>query len=397
MTSLKETQNHGRAMSSKQKTPLLVHLNPSIPPTSLTSKTFAMSDKGQDDSTEQKPQQVEAPDKTKEKKDEEKGQSKGEQQDQEHDLTTFLSDSQCKDFILLVATITERMRKVIESNFDAHATLDKNLIGDPNLSEDEKINNIDPGKVDVDAHEKEKKALADREKELSAPDVKKLKEDALSNYDEWRSAFMKRVGEAVHQPDQAESQMAEAAKNYEAPPTAQDQTQTALGEKGAKVEQKVPKLENVFPRVKTPLTKLSMAQRRLILHSVLLLLISLERYTARSRVLLIYLTSSLKLGTRALQEEEVKTSQGLLESAQEINADKEAKERADASQQSRKWKTRAAVAAGAAVVGISGGMAAPMVASGVGALMGGLGLGATAAAECKSPYPHSPNILAVPN
>ncbi|KAL8711006.1 MAG: hypothetical protein Q9225_007196 [Loekoesia sp. 1 TL-2023] len=330
-----------------------------------------MSEKGQDESKEQPEQMTD-----------EKEQPKEQKPDPEQDLTTFLSDSQCKDFTLLVATITERMRRTIESNFDARATLNKDLLGDPSKSDEEKINNadIDPGKVDVSAFEKEKKALAEREKELSAPNVKQLKDDALASYDEWRLTFMRRIGEAVHLKDEAEKQIAEAAEHYEPPATPTAPHHTASGEAGEKVEQRAPKLEDLFPRVKTSLTKLSLAQRRLILHSVLLLLISLERYTARSRVLLLYLTSSLKLGTKALQEEEVKIAKGLLESAQQINADKEAQEKITASQQSRKWKTRAATVAGAAVVGISGGMAAPMVASGVGAIMGGLGLGATAAA-----------------
>ena len=333
-----------------------------------------MSDKGQDESKKQ-------PDQTTEKQE----QPKEQKPDSEQDLTTFLSESQCKDFTLLVATITERIRRTIESNFDPAATLDKNLIGDSGQSEEEKINNvdIDPGKVDVGAYEKEKKALAEREKELSAPDVKQLKDDALASYDEWRRTFMKRIGEAVNLETEAENQIADAAEHYEPPPTSTAPQHTVSGEAGEKVEQRAPKLEDLFPRVKTSLTKLSLGQRRLVLHSVLLLLISLERYTARSRVLILYLTSSLKLGTKALQDEEVKIAKGLLESAQQINADKEAQEKIAASQQSRKWKVRAATVAGAAVVGISGGMAAPMVASGVGALMGGVGLGATAAAGCE--------------
>ncbi|KAL8939522.1 MAG: hypothetical protein Q9216_003308 [Gyalolechia sp. 2 TL-2023] len=354
-------------MSSKPKTPLLIHLTRPNPfPSSHKPQIFTMSDKASDESKGQT---------------EETQEEQEEQKDPEQDLTTFLSDEQCKDFTLLVATITERMRRVIEANFDPRATLNTDLIGDPNQTDEEKINNanIDPGQADVNAYENEKKLLAEREKELSAPNVKQLKEDALANYDEWRLTFMKRIGEAVHLKDQVEKHIADAAEHYEPSATATTQ-HTASSEAVEKAERKAPKLEDLFPRVKTSLTKLSLAQRRLVLHSVLLLLISLERYTARSRVLLLYLTSSLKLGTKAFQEEEVKIAKGLLESAQQINADKEAQERITASQQSRKWKTRAATVAGAAVVGISGGMAAPMVASGVGALMGGLGLGATAAA-----------------
>ncbi|KAL8819608.1 MAG: hypothetical protein Q9223_002003, partial [Gallowayella weberi] len=338
-----------------------------------------MSEKGQEDTKDQEEHKVED---QKDQKDNEPEHPKEQKPDPEQDLTSFLSESQCKDFTLLVATITERMRRAIQDNFDPRATL--TLLGDSTTTDDDdKINNpdIDPAKVDVSAYEKERKTLAEREKALSAPNVKKLKEDALSNYDDWRTSFMKRAAEAVHLQDEIEKQITEAADNYEAPSTTTTaRTQTASGEAGEKVEQRAPKLEDIFPRVKTSLTKLSLAQRRLVLHAVLLLLISLERYSARSRVLLLYLTSSLKLGSKALQEEEVKIAKGLLESAQQINADKEAQEKIDASQQSRKWKTRAATVAGAAVVGITGGMAAPMVASGVGAIMGGLGLGATAAA-----------------
>ncbi|KAL8739759.1 MAG: hypothetical protein Q9190_007468 [Brigantiaea leucoxantha] len=301
--------------------------------------------------------------------------------DDQQDLTSFLSESQCEDFALLVAAITERMRRALEATFDPRATLNKDLIGRPGQSEDEKIGSINPGKVDVGAYETEKKRLADREKETSAPEVKKLKEDVLKNFDDWRLQATKRAIEAVHLEKQAEEQIKEAAEAYQEPPPPpiQDVSETQKVE-----DHKVPKLEDVFPRVKTSLTKLSLAQRRLILHSVLLLAISLETYSARSRVLLLFLTSSLKLGTKALQEEEVKVAKGLLESAKEINAEEEAHERVEASKQSRKWKMAAATAAGAAIVGYSGGLAAPMVASGVGAIMGGLGLGTTAAAGCES-------------
>ncbi|KAI4143449.1 MAG: hypothetical protein LQ341_002923 [Variospora aurantia] len=357
-------------MSSKQKKPLLIHLTRPTP--NHNPRIFTMSDKAQDGSQEpEKQPTAEQEDKPKEQK-----------PTPEQDLTSFLSESQCKDLSLLVATITERIRKTIEANFDPRATLNKALIGDPDKSEEDKINSpdIDPASVDVSAFENEKKLLGEREKELSAPNIKQLKDDALANYDKWRLALVKRVVEAVHVRREAETDITEAAEHYEPPTTALPQQNTATGDSVDNVEKRAPKLEEIYPRVKTPLTKLSLAQRRLVLHSVLLLLISLERYTARSRVLLLYLTSSLKLGTKALQEEELKIAKGLLESAQQINADKEAQEKIDASQQSRKWKMRAATIAGAAVVGISGGMAAPMVASGVGAIMGGLGLGATAAA-----------------
>ena len=303
------------------------------------------------------------------------------------DLTTLLDKSQCADFTRLVATITERMRKSILANFDPSATLNKDLLGDSSKSEEDRINNpdLDTGAVDIATYEAEKKKLAENEKQLSAPEVHKLKDDVLQNYDDWRKVVMKRIGEAVNLQEQAEKQIAEANKADEVTPSS-SQVQPKEGSlTPSKVEHIAPKLEDVFPRVRTSLTKLPMAKRTLVLHSVLLLLISLEHYSARSRVLLLYLTSSLKIGLKTLTTEEEKVAKGLLESAQQINADEEAHGKAEASKQSKKWKMAAATAAGAAVVGVTGGMAAPMVASGVGAIMGGLGLGTTAAAGCRFP------------
>lgn len=304
----------------------------------------------------------------------------------EQDLTTFLDDEQCADFTLLVSSITERMRESILANFDPSAGLNRDLLGDSSKSEDEKILNpdLDLSNVDVGAYDAEKKKLAEREKSLSEPKLKKLKEDSLQNYDQWRRAVVTRSAEAVHSKQDIEKLIAESAKSDGAS-LLSSQTQEQKGSLTTdKVERSAPKLEDVFPRVKTPLTKLSMKNRTLVLHSVLLLLISLENYSARSRVLLLFLASSLKLGLRALGAEEEKVAKGLLESAQQINADEEAQNKVAASEKSRKWKMAAATAAGAAVIGVSGGLAAPMIASGVGAMMGGLGLGATAAAGCES-------------
>ena len=58
----------------------------------------------------------------------------------------------------------------------------------------------------------------------------------------------------------------------------------------------------------------------------------------------------------------------------------ETKKAAEASQTARKWKVGLASVAGAALIGVTGGLAAPLLAAGVGSVMGGLGLGATAAA-----------------
>jgi hypothetical protein len=139
--------------------------------------------------------------------------------------------------------------------------------------------------------------------------------------------------------------------------------------------------QSLYPPVPTDLAQLGEDKRTLILHSLVLIVLSLEHYSAHSRILVLYLTSSLGLSRAILKKDEETVAQGLLEAAsQQLNADAETKKAAEASQTARKWKVGLAGVAGAALIGVTGGLAAPLLAAGVGSVMGGIGLGATAAA-----------------
>ena len=303
-------------------------------------------------------------------------QKGGEQQD----LKSVLSSEQRADLVQLVASITAQMRKTIEDNFDASATLKTLAQTDrKNMTEDEKINApLDLGSVNVDDYEKEKKLRDEREKELSSPKVKQLRKTALEWFDEWRKVVQDRVKETVG-PENKSSQDQGGKESGPSPPEGRPVQKVNTDAKTG--EYSPPKLEELFPRLKTSLTKLLMKERQLVLHSMLLLMLSLEHYNAASRVLLLYLTSSLKLGLKHLREDEEATAQGLLQAAKQITADEEAlKKKKLEGQEAHKWRVRLATAAGAAVVGVSGGLAAPMIAAGVGTVLGGLGLEATAAA-----------------
>ena len=63
-----------------------------------------------------------------------------------------------------------------------------------------------------------------------------------------------------------------------------------------------------------------------------------------------------------------------------MSADAETQKRSAENAASRRWKVGLAGVAGAALIGVTGGLAAPLVAGAIGSVMGGLGLGATAAA-----------------
>ena len=295
------------------------------------------------------------------------------------DLTTILDKSQRADLTLLIANVSESMRQLLIDNFDASAGLDKGLLNmGTGKTDEEKLMNApaDPATVDVGSYDRERKLLEQYEKDVASAKMKTLKKDALKAYDEWRENVLRRVGQAVNSQDTAQQQL-KGSKSDSARPQA---PQTS-----GRVTKEAPpygktKFRDLFVPTKTPLTKMDMEKRTLVLHSVLLLLLSLEHYNAPSRILLLNLTSSLKLPLKTFEQDEYTTAKGLLEAAKEMTASEEAKKRAEENKESRKWKVGLASVAGAAIIGVTGGLAAPMVAAGVASVMGGLGLGATAAA-----------------
>jgi len=135
-----------------------------------------------------------------------------------------------------------------------------------------------------------------------------------------------------------------------------------------------------YPPTATPLCGLDLDKRKLILHTLLLLCLGLETYSAYSRVLLINVASSLHVSMRAFHADEVSVARTLGQKASEIDVDEILQERANQNKFARRVKVGLAGVAGAAVIGVTGGLAAPLVAAGIGTVMGGLGLGATAAA-----------------
>jgi hypothetical protein len=304
----------------------------------------------------------------------------------EQSLTTILAThDQRSELTLLLATCTALMRKTITDTFDPR------YAGKPSDSQfDNPLENkqLDLSKVDVEELDKERKAAEERIKELSEPELQDLKKAALKFFDSWRDSVLGRVGEIVNSASEAKEQK-------EAVPKAAVESKSEQAEQPGSVKLKMEPtkeeskdedvlvteaVQRLYPPVKTPLAELEEAKRRLILHSLMLLLLSLEHYAAHSRILLLYMTSSLKLPMEFLTEDESATARTLIKAAEEMNADKETAKKAEENHSSRKWKVGLASVAGAALIGVTGGLAAPLLAAGLGTMMGGLGLAGTAAA-----------------
>ncbi|KAF8852689.1 DUF726-domain-containing protein [Acephala macrosclerotiorum] len=297
----------------------------------------------------------------------------------EQDLSSILSTEERVELTLLVANITELMRKQLSDTFDPSVTSAKHPQQALNIAD--KNPNVDESESHEETEEEEKarKLREKREKELSAPKMLELKKDSLEFFDKWRESVISRIGTAVNNPKEMVEEQKETA-SADATPNNAPPAEPKVIRSNTNIEEADAALIELYPPTSTALYSLPKDKRILLLHSMLLLLLSLEHYIGHSRILLLHISSSLHLPLHVLTEQEVKVAQGLLEAAKHMSGSEETQKRSDENKNSRRWKVGLAGVAGAAVIGITGGLAAPLVAGAIGTIMGGLGLGATTAA-----------------
>ncbi|KAK1147937.1 hypothetical protein N8T08_000453 [Aspergillus melleus] len=281
----------------------------------------------------------------------------------DQDLTTILDRSQRADLTVLVAEIIQSMRQVIERNYHNHTSEPDRF---PPETETENRPRSSFDSLEEDSKGETKPDFV----KLTANDLRD-EASTLTSFDDWRDAVLLRIGEVVNRDDERH-EGEESPERLEVPQESQPQ----LDED----ERSIQKLQQVYPPVQTPLARLDKAKKLLILHTLLLLMLSLEHYNARSRVLMLYVTSSLGLDVKVLNGDEVTVARGLLDTALQLSGSGDGQGQREKGDSSRKWKVGIASVTGAVLIGVTGGLAAPLVAAGLGTVLGGLGLGATAAA-----------------
>ena len=294
-------------------------------------------------------------------------------------LATLLSTEQRGELTILVANATESMRFDILNTFEIRDTTPRPTDALPQETDATQLEGRTEA-LDLEGQSQEliklspedeanvKRLRKRRELEVSAPKVQELKTSCLAYFEEWRDSLILRVGEVLNsQSHTKESKTSGHAKKVTK--EASDQVDSPDG-----------KLESVYSPQETSLSNLTHDERSTILNAMLLLLLSLKSYKAHSRTLLLHLASSLNISSNDLTKMEKDVARGLLTAAEHMSGDASTAAASEANQYSRKWKVGLASVAGAALIGVTGGLAAPLVAAGVGGLMGGIGLGATAAA-----------------
>ncbi|ROV99235.1 hypothetical protein VSDG_03881 [Cytospora chrysosperma] len=233
-----------------------------------------------------------------------------------------------------------------------------------------------------------------------SPELIALRKAALAHFDEWRKELLTKLKEILSVKDdnkileaRQERQKKIAQARVETPARGEDLID--FGDSEMAVDNSTPQdadkavesLQSIYKPIPTRLTTLEVEDRREVLSAILILLLSTGHYSAYSRSFVTYLTSAFELPLSCLIEEEKEIAKTMIEASTEaekakkdgtMSADAEAQERKQQNQAGRFWKVGLASVAGAALIGVTGGLAAPVVAGAIGGLMGSVGLGGLA-------------------
>ncbi|KAI1459446.1 DUF726-domain-containing protein, partial [Annulohypoxylon moriforme] len=147
--------------------------------------------------------------------------------------------------------------------------------------------------------------------------------------------------------------------------------------------------QRLYHPIPTRLTSIPMEDRKEVLSATLICLLAIGNYSAYSRTLVCYLASALEVPPGFVDSEEMEVATTMVEAAKKaereggdggrgMSAEAEAQKRREEGKVGRLWKVGLASVAGAAIIGVTGGLAAPAVAGVIGGLMGSVGLGGLA-------------------
>ncbi|KAI1359243.1 DUF726-domain-containing protein [Xylaria arbuscula] len=235
----------------------------------------------------------------------------------------------------------------------------------------------------------------------------RLRKAALLHFDSWRAETLSRLKEVVAKADdqkvidarrkRAENislkQKEEVAGDAgdllsfgDTASTSQSPEPDSKSGKEIKAERELEAFQNLYHPIPTRLTTVPLRDREEVLSATLILLLSSGNYSAYSRTLVCYLASALEIAPSTLDAEEKAIATTMVETAQKadaeaktgMSAEAEAQKRRDEGRTGRLWKVGLASVAGAAIIGVTGGLAAPVVAATVGGLMSSVGLGGLA-------------------
>ncbi|KAK5627009.1 hypothetical protein RRF57_002724 [Xylaria bambusicola] len=238
-----------------------------------------------------------------------------------------------------------------------------------------------------------------------SPALVRLRKAALLHFDSWRAETLSKLKEVVAKADDQKIIDARRKRTEtlslkpKKEPVGDDEdllsfnTTASVSQspppadlehgKDSRREKELEAFRSLYHPIPTRLTTVPLRDREEVLSATLLLLLSSGNYSAYSRTLICYLASALEIVPSTLNAEETAIATTMVETVQKadaeaMSADTEAQKRRDEGRTGRLWKVGLASVAGAAIIGVTGGLAAPVVAATVGGLMSSVGLGGLA-------------------
>lgn len=322
-------------------------------------------------------------------------------------VLTILNLARRKALYTLAVEITAYMRSQIEFHEPAGNT---QLLIDPSAENSIIVSAAQPG------------SAGGGDTTPPSPALVRLRAAAIQHFDAWRKDILNKFKELLSTPDDSaileerrkradrmaqqqrerERERASAAAarregnndlidaSWDAWPV-DDSTGSEAKEKADRAKA-VARLQAHWHPIPTRLVTIPYEDRLESLSCLLLVLLSTGRYSADSRALTVYLASALELSLEVLNAEEMEIAKSLVEGSaraaaeqrnqgqqgRSMSAQAEAEKRKQENQASRYWKVGLASVAGAAIIGVTGGLAAPVVAGAIGGIMGSVGLGGVA-------------------
>ncbi|KAM0335460.1 hypothetical protein ACHAQA_000508 [Verticillium albo-atrum] len=292
-------------------------------------------------------------------------------------ILVVLDDGRRREFYALIEDIMSSMRFQLELNNDNDSS-------------------TPPPQADQQQKKLQKKSGSPKSELVS------LRKDALKHFDDWRKEILKKLKEITSAKEdkkvlEARKQRKDEVAKMKAGSSSEEKDLIGLGdtENSSTANAKdVATLQKHYHPVPTDLDALPVEDKRELLSSLLLVALSTGNYSAHSRVLALHLASSFELPLAVLITEETEIAKFLVEAstaegedgsgkknaaaASAMSGEAEASKRRQDNQASRFWKVGLASVAGAAVIGVTGGLAAPAVAGVLSGIMGSVGLGGVA-------------------
>ncbi|KAI5467279.1 hypothetical protein BGZ63DRAFT_418996 [Mariannaea sp. PMI_226] len=295
-------------------------------------------------------------------------------------IVVSLNPARRKALYKLVHEIAEYMISQLETPEDELGPVSP---GTPGTTGDDATSNRTNDSEAAKREQQQRRGQASKQAE-------RIQKAAMEHLSSWKKEIMPKLAEIVRVQDDTNIQnerrkRLEAMEKKKLDTPEEGENLISFGEVKIEKSQDVASLQALYHPIPTRLTTIPQEDRREAIACILLLILSTGKYSAHSRVLALYLASALEVPQSFVIQEEAEIAKSLIESAaagekqkEEMSAEAEAAKRRQENKFNRLWKVGLASVAGAAVIGVTGGLAAPIVAGAIGGLMGGVGLGGVA-------------------